>query len=64
MGMEGVGILASGIEGMAAGNIIAGGVIGLGVDVATGAMNKYPDELTVAMIPDPACARPPATTRR
>ena len=28
---------------MAAGNVIFGGIIGLGVDAASGAMNKYPD---------------------
>jgi hypothetical protein len=30
-----------------------GGILGLGVDAATGAMNNYPDIVTVAMIPDP-----------
>jgi len=44
---------------MAAGNVILGGVIGLGVDAATGAMNKYPDVVTVSMTPDPSCRQPP-----
>jgi hypothetical protein len=44
---------------MAAGNIIFGGVIGLGVDAVSGALNKYPDQVTVAMSPDPACQKPP-----
>src|SRR5262249_4749355 len=46
-------------EAMAAGNVILGGVIGLGVDAATGAMNKYPDVVTVSMTPDPSCRQPP-----
>ena len=40
---------------MAAGNVTFGGVIGLGVEAASGALNKYPDMVTVAMIPDPPC---------
>jgi hypothetical protein len=41
-------------SGMAAGtfgNIIAGGVIGWGVDSATGADNKYPESVTVMLVP-------------
>jgi len=52
---------------MAAGNVVFGGIIGLGVDAATGAMNKYADQVTVAMIPDQSCRRgeppPPARPR-
>jgi hypothetical protein len=33
------------------GNIIAGGIIGVGVDAATGAMNEYPKSIEVPMIP-------------
>lgn len=51
----GSSMIPSNTESMAAGNVILGGVIGLGVDAATGAMNKYPDLVTVAMVPDPAC---------
>jgi hypothetical protein len=54
----GSSIIPSGTEAMAAGNVLAGGFIGLGVDAATGAMNKYPDMVTVAMQPDPACRQP------
>ena len=62
----GSSIIPSGTEAMAAGNVILGGVIGLGVDAASGAMNKYPDIVTVAMTPDPACrqAPPPRSGRR
>ena len=53
----GTSIIPSGTEAMAAGNVIFGGVIGLGVDAASGAMNKYPDMVTVAMSPDASCHR-------
>ena len=49
---------------MAAGNVLLGGVIGLGVDAASGAMNKYPDLVTVAMVPDQACRQSPRRGRR
>ena len=61
--INGSSIIPSGTETMAAGNVLLGGVIGLGVDAASGALNKYPDLVTVAMTPDPACG-PPATPRR
>jgi hypothetical protein len=38
---DGVGTLTSSVEAMTAGNILVGGVIGLGVDAASGAINKY-----------------------
>jgi hypothetical protein len=59
----GSSIIPSNTETMAAGNVVFGGFIGLGVDAATGAMNKYPDIVTVAMTPDPAC-QPASPTRR
>ena len=52
---EGVGIISSNVEGMAAGNIIVGGVIGLGIDAASGAMNKYSEQNQIAMVPTPGC---------
>lgn len=52
---DAVAMLPSYTEGMAAGNVIAGGVIGLGVDAATGAMNKYADRTSVTMIPVQGC---------
>jgi hypothetical protein len=54
----GSSIIPSNTEAMAAGNVIFGGIIGLGVDAASGAMNKYPDIVTVAMTPDAACQGP------
>jgi hypothetical protein len=65
--LMGSSMIPSGTEAMTAGNVLVGGVIGLGVDAATGAMNKYPDMVTVAMQPDPACRQPgppPARTSR
>jgi uncharacterized protein YceK len=52
---DGVGVIASNVEAMAAGNIIAGGVIGLGVDAASGAMNKYNTDNQFAMTPIHGC---------
>jgi hypothetical protein len=53
--IEGAGIIASNFQAMTAGNIIAGGVIGLGVDAASGAMNEYAPEVQILMQPDPTC---------
>jgi phosphoketolase len=39
-------VVKSATKGMAAGNIIFGGVIGGGVDVATGAAYDYPNLIT------------------
>jgi hypothetical protein len=58
--VNGQSIIPSNAEAMSAGNVIFGGVIGLGVDAVSGAMNKYPDQVTVAMSPDPACRQQPA----
>ena len=41
---DGTGIIGSNTEAMAAGNIIAGGPIGLGVDAISGALNKYNEQ--------------------
>lgn len=46
---RGAGTIASNLEGMTAGNIVAGGVVGFGVDAATGAMNKYNENNQIAM---------------
>jgi hypothetical protein len=52
---DGVGIITSGTEAMAAGNIIAGGPIGLGVDAMSGAMNKYNEQNQITMVPIKGC---------
>lgn len=43
--------LESGTEGATFANIIAGGVIGWGIDSASGADNKYPEVRTIALVP-------------
>jgi hypothetical protein len=53
--INGQSMIPSNTEAMAAGNVVFGGIIGLGVDAASGAINKYPDMVTVAMSPDPTC---------
>jgi hypothetical protein len=63
---DGSGVIASDFEAMTMGNIILGGVIGVGVDAASGAMNKYAPEAQVVMTPIPGCGalRPPARGKR
>jgi hypothetical protein len=62
--VTGSSIIPSGTEAMAAGNVVFGGIIGLGVDAASGAMNKYPDIVTVAMTSDPKCQPAKPAPRR
>jgi len=50
--MESSNFAESGSEGATFGNIIAGGLIGWGIDSASGADNKYPEVLTVNLTPD------------
>lgn len=52
---DATGVIASNTEAMAAGNIIAGGVVGLGVDAMSGALNKYNAENQIAMVPIQGC---------
>lgn len=56
--------LHSGMAPGTFGNIIAGGVIGWGVDSATGADNKYPESVTVQLVPASGSAptAPPPST--
>jgi hypothetical protein len=55
---DGGGILGSTFEAMTAGNLIVGGVIGIGVDAISGAINKYPDAISIPMIPIQGCGMP------
>lgn len=48
-------MIASHTEAMTAGNVVLGGVVGLGVDAASGAMNKYNDNNQIVMAVDPEC---------
>jgi len=52
---DGVGVIQSSTETMTAGNILVGGVVGLAVDAASGAMNKYSDVNQIAMVPVQGC---------
>ena len=54
----GIGTLPSHTEVMTAGNVLFGGVIGLSVDAASSAMNKYDPGMEVMMTPLPGCGRP------
>jgi hypothetical protein len=54
---DGGGMLGSTFEAMTAGNLIVGGVIGFGVDAMSGAINKYPDQISIPMSPLPGCAQ-------
>lgn len=46
---SGVATVASSTKGMAFGNILFGGIIGTGVDMASGAAYDYPDLISVPM---------------
>ena len=52
---DAAGLIPSSLETMAAGNLIAGGVVGIGIDAASGAMNKYTETNQFAMIPVQGC---------
>lgn len=44
-------IIPSNFEGWTVGNLVFGGIIGVGVDAATGALNDYPNSFQVPMTP-------------
>jgi hypothetical protein len=52
---DGTGVVVSSMEAMTAGNLLVGGIIGLGVDAASGAMNKYSPETGIFMAPIQGC---------
>ena len=49
---DSVGTLSSSFQAMTFGNIIFGGIIGVAVDAATGAMNEYPPMITITLVPE------------
>jgi hypothetical protein len=64
---EATAVIPSNFEGWTVGNLIFGGIIGVGVDAATGAMNDYPNTFQVPMVPltqvqAAPLAPPPAVT--
>lgn len=46
---DGVAVIPSNFEGMTLGNILIGGIVGVGIDAASGAMNEYPNAVQVHM---------------
>jgi hypothetical protein len=50
--LEAAGNLASEFQAMTFGNILFGGIIGIAVDAASGAMHQYPDSVTITLIPE------------
>lgn len=46
----------SGVAGSTFGNIVAGGLVGWGIDSASGADNKYESPVNISMVPTPAPA--------
>jgi len=49
---DGAETMASSFQGMTFGNILIGGIIGIGIDAASGAMHFYPDSVEVFLIPN------------
>jgi hypothetical protein len=43
----------SGVAGSTFGNIVAGGLVGWGIDSASGADNKYESPVNISMVPVP-----------
>ena len=44
----------SDFAGATAGNLILGGIVGIAIDAASGAANKYDGEVTITLQPEPA----------
>lgn len=57
---DATGRIPSDFQGWTLGNILIGGIIGVGVDASTGAMNDYPNAFAVPMQQLPATAAPAA----
>jgi hypothetical protein len=49
---DSAGVLASEFQAMTFGNILFGGLIGLAVDAASGAINQYPEMVTITLVPE------------
>jgi hypothetical protein len=49
---DAVGELAAEFQAMTLGNILFGGIVGVVVDAASGAMNQYPESVTITLIPE------------
>ena len=51
----------SDFAGATAGNLLLGGIIGVAIDAASGAANKYNGEVNIVLQPEPAKTEAPAT---
>src|SRR5215470_9811030 len=56
---EAASTIPSNFQGWTVGNIVFGGLIGLGVDAATGAINDYPHTFQVPMVQAAGMPAPP-----
>ena len=50
--LPGAAVLASDFQGMTLGNVLIGGIIGIGIDAASGAMHYYPPSVSVFLPPE------------
>jgi hypothetical protein len=50
--LEAAGSLASEFQPMTFGNILFGGIVGVVVDAASGAMHRYPESVTITLVPE------------
>jgi len=57
---DGVAMIPSNFEGWTVGNLVFGGIVGVGVDAATGALNQYPKSFQIPMRAVQSSSLPPA----
>jgi hypothetical protein len=50
--VDAAGTLSSSFQAMTFGNILFGGIIGVAVDAASGAMHEYPPMVTITLVPE------------
>jgi hypothetical protein len=55
---DGVAVVPSSVQAMTAGNLLAGGLIGVAVDASSGAMHHYPQAVSVTLPAAPAPSSP------
>lgn len=53
---DAIATIPSNFEGWTVGNLLLGGVIGVGIDAATGAINEYPHAFQIPMSPAESAA--------
>ena len=50
--LDAAGVLASTFEDMTVGNVLFGGLVGVGIDAASGAMHDYPASVALVLAPE------------